>query len=160
MAAQLWLLRHGEAEPHGTRDDADRRLTPRGEEQARAAGAALSRIGVTFQAIFTSPRVRARDTAGLASEHLGCVPIEHAALSGGFGADEAVTLVQSLGADQRVLLVGHNPDLDQIVHDMTGARVQMSKGAVAGIRLHGSRGELIVLLRPRELLPLAEPVRD
>ena len=35
MARQLWLLRHAEAEPHGTGADAERRLTERG----RAAGA-------------------------------------------------------------------------------------------------------------------------
>ena len=29
MATQLWLLRHGEAEPHDAREDFDRRLTPR-----------------------------------------------------------------------------------------------------------------------------------
>jgi phosphohistidine phosphatase len=38
MAQQLWFLRHGEAEPHGARPDPERRLTPRGEEQSRAAG--------------------------------------------------------------------------------------------------------------------------
>ena len=44
MARQLWLLRHAEAEPHGTRADAERRLTERGESQARAAGIALARL--------------------------------------------------------------------------------------------------------------------
>jgi phosphohistidine phosphatase len=38
MARQLWLLRHAEAEPHGTRPDSERRLTPRGEQQAPLAG--------------------------------------------------------------------------------------------------------------------------
>ena len=42
MAQQLWLLRHGDAEPHGTRDDHDRKLSERGVEQARAAGKALA----------------------------------------------------------------------------------------------------------------------
>ena len=46
MARQLWLLRHGEAEPHDAREDAARRLTPRGERQAQVAGAALAALGV------------------------------------------------------------------------------------------------------------------
>ena len=39
----------------------------------------------------------------------------------------------------------------QVVHDLTGARVDFKKGGVAGVRLDGTRGELIALLRPREL---------
>jgi len=54
-----------------------------------------------------------------------------------------------------VLVVGHNPDFAQVVHDLTGARVDFKKGGVAGIRMEGSRGELIALLRPRELDRLA-----
>src|SRR6266852_4727336 len=61
MAQQLWLLRHGDAEPHDTRPDPERRLTPRGERQAVAAGHALRALGVEFTAAFTSPRVRAAD---------------------------------------------------------------------------------------------------
>ncbi|MEI7692637.1 MAG: histidine phosphatase family protein, partial [Actinomycetes bacterium] len=63
MAQQLWLLRHGDAEPHGTRDDHDRKLSERGVEQARAAGKALAALGFEPTAVLTSPKVRARDTA-------------------------------------------------------------------------------------------------
>ena len=68
MARQLWLLRHAEAEPHGTRPDSDRRLTPRGEQQARAAGVAIQRLAVAFDEVLFSPKVRARATAELAAE--------------------------------------------------------------------------------------------
>ena len=68
MARQLWLLRHAEAEPHGTRSDAERRLTERGERQARAAGIALARLEATFEAVLFSPKARARQTAELAAE--------------------------------------------------------------------------------------------
>ena len=53
--------------------------------------------------------------------------------------------------DGRVLVVGHEPDFSQVVYDLTGARIDMKKGGIAGVRLDGARGELIVLLRPREL---------
>jgi phosphohistidine phosphatase len=151
MATQLWLLRHGEAEPHGTREDFDRRLTPRGEDQSRAAGAALAALGLKFQAVFTSPKVRARDTAVLACEALGCEPVEHAALTSGFDADDARELLLAAEPDGRMLVVGHNPDFAQVVFDLTGARVDFKKGGVAGVRMDGARGELIVLMRPREL---------
>jgi phosphohistidine phosphatase len=152
MANQLWLLRHGEAEPHDARSDDERRLTPRGEDQSRAAGAALRALEVTFQAIYTSPKVRARDTARLAAEALGGTPVELPALAEGFGAADARALLLGTEPDERVLVVGHNPDFAQVVHDLTGARVDFKKGGVAAVRLDGTRGELIVLLRPRELL--------
>jgi phosphohistidine phosphatase len=151
MAQQLWLLRHGEAEPHDARPDDERRLTDRGREQARAAGAALAALKVNIHLAFTSPKVRARDTAVIACERLSVEPIEHAPLAGGFDLDDALELIAAAGADQRVLVVGHEPDFSQVVHDLTGARVDLKKGGVAGVRLDGARGELIVLLRPREL---------
>jgi phosphohistidine phosphatase len=152
MARQLWLLRHGEAEPHGTRADAERRLTERGVEQARAAGAALAALGIVPAVVFTSPKVRARETAVHACEALGVEPVEHAPLAAGFDAAEALALAAGDDdGDGRVLVVGHEPDFSQVVHDLTGGRVDMKKGGVAGVRLDGGRGELIVLLRPREL---------
>ena len=155
MADQLWLLRHGEAEPHDAAPDAERRLTPRGEDQSRAAGAALGRLGITFHLVFTSPKERALETARLACEQLGCEPVVHEPLSEGFDARGALELVAMAGPDQRVLIVGHNPDFAQIVYDLTGARVELKKGGLAGIRVRGARGELIALLRPRELDRLA-----
>jgi phosphohistidine phosphatase len=151
MAQQVWLLRHGEAEPHDARPDDERRLTDRGREQARVAGCALAALKVKIHLAFTSPKVRARDTALLACEALGVEPIEHAALAGGFGADDALELIGAGTPDQRVLVVGHEPDFSQVVHDLTGARIDLKKGGIAAVRLDGARGGLIVLLRPREL---------
>jgi phosphohistidine phosphatase len=151
MAKQLWLLRHGEAEPHDARPDAERRLTERGEDQSRSAGVALGALELTFQQVWTSPKVRARDTARLACEQLGLEPQDHDALASGFDGEAARELLAQAGVDDRVLVVGHNPDFEQVVYDLTGARVDFKKGGVAGIRLDGTRGELIALLRPREL---------
>ena len=151
MARQLWFLRHGEAEPHDARPDAERRLTERGEDQSRIAGRALAALGLEFQLVVTSPRVRALDTARLACEALRGEPVVEDRLGDGFDADDALELAYAAGADKRVLFVGHNPHLPQVVHDLTGSRVDLKKGGVAGVHLRGRRGELIVLLRPREL---------
>ena len=155
MAQQLWLLRHGEAEPHGSRTDAERRLTERGEAQSRAAGVALARLQLPIHQIFASPKVRAWDTARLAAEAIGLDVVEHAQLADGFDADEALVLAAAGEADERVLVVGHNPDFEQVVYDLTGARVELRKGALAGVRLRGAEGELMALLQPRELALLA-----
>ena len=70
MAPQLWLLRHGEAVPHESKPDADRELTPRGERQSIAAGKGLAKLGLEFAACYTSPKVRALNTAKLACQSL------------------------------------------------------------------------------------------
>lgn len=157
MAAQIWLLRHGEAEPHGAKPDAERELTPRGERQSAFAGAALARLGVEFSACYASPKVRARETARLACESLGVTPELVAALAERFDAEQAIELLAAQdSADARVLYVGHNPDFADIVAELTGAQVAFKKGAVAAVRVLGSRrGELAALLRPRELEALA-----
>ena len=155
MAQQLWLLRHGDAEPHGIRPDPERRLTERGEAQSRAAGAALKALKIDFDAVLTSPRVRARDTARLAAEPLGLGVVDHEPLSGGFDREDALALLAGFDADAKLLLVGHEPDFSQVVYDLTGARIDLKKGGVAAVRLDGSRGELIALLRPRELERMA-----
>jgi phosphohistidine phosphatase len=135
----IWLLRHAEAEP-GSPDEA-RKLTPKGEEQARSAGLALARLGVKPDLCLTSPRVRAVQTAELACEPLGVPVTIEPRLSGGpFDPEELATGVGE------VLLVGHDPDFSMAVHDMTGAQVRLRKGGLAAV----NKGELVVLVRPRE----------
>ncbi len=155
MAEQIWFLRHGDAEPHGTREDADRRLTERGEQQSRVAGQALEAIGVVFDAAYTSPRVRAHDTMRIACEPLGLDFLIHEPLSEGFGAKDALDLLGQMKHGAHVLLVGHEPDFSSTVAELTGARIDIKKGGVAAVRLKGGGAELFDLLRPRELEAIA-----
>ncbi|HEY7077282.1 MAG TPA: histidine phosphatase family protein [Solirubrobacteraceae bacterium] len=157
MARQLWLLRHGEAVPHDSKPDDDRELTPRGERQARDAGAALAALGLEFAACYTSPKVRARDTARLACAALNVEPEEVAVLGEAFEYRDALDLFHAHDANAHLLAVGHEPDFSQVVHDLTGGRVDFKKGGVAGLRVESGSGELLVLLRPRELEALAGP---
>jgi phosphohistidine phosphatase len=137
----LWLLRHGDAED-GT-PDAERPLSDKGREQAKAVGTALKALGVGLDACLASPKVRAADTARIACEPLGIEPELEPKLSG--GPFDAQALAAGLGDD--VLLVGHDPDFSMAVHSLTGAQVRLKKGGLAGIE----KGELLVLMRPREL---------
>jgi phosphohistidine phosphatase len=154
MAHQLWLLRHGEAVPHESKPDEERELTPRGERQSDVAGQAIARLGMEFSACYTSPLVRALDTAKLACRALNVEPESRDALGKDFDADAARELLLEHEPDARVLVVGHNPCFEQVVYDLTGARVDLKKGGLAGVRLDGA-GELIALLRPKELEALA-----
>jgi phosphohistidine phosphatase len=155
VAQQLWLLRHGEAVPHESKPDSERELTPRGERQAAAAGAALARLGLEFDACYTSPKVRALDTARLACEALNVEPEVEDVLADGFDVEDAKELLARHGADARVLVVGHDPSFTQVVHDLTGGRVDFKKGGVAAAKMQSGAGELLTLLRPRELESLA-----
>lgn len=162
MAEHLWFLRHGEAEPHGTRPDAERRLTARGETQSTAAGAAIRRLGIDIARVFTSPKVRALDTARIAAES-GVVtePVIHEALLD-LDRRGALELADLAEPGEHVLLVGHNPDFAQVVHDLTGANVRVKKGTLIGVQLGGRavHPELVAVLRPADLsliggIPLA-----
>jgi phosphohistidine phosphatase len=155
MAAQLWLLRHGEAVPHDSKPDHDRELTARGERQAVAAGEGLARLGVEFAACYTSPKIRARDTAMLACKALNIEPEEVEVLADGFAREDALELLLGHDDDARVLAVGHEPSFSQVVHDLTGGRVDFKKGGIAAMRIERGSGELLALLRPRELESLA-----
>jgi len=164
MNRQLWLLRHAEAEPHGTRADEQRRLTRRGERQARAAGLAIGRLGPTFDAVLFSPKARARQTAELAAEGWDRDQRErlrvYAPLANGFDSEQARAELDDIAAEGRLLLVGHEPDLSQVVEDLTGARADLKKGGLAIVRSAGVGGELAALLRPRELALIASVPPD
>jgi len=151
VAKTLWLLRHAEAEEPGPGGDFERRLTERGERQARAAGAALARLRVAPEHVLSSPRVRALETARLACESLGLEPIVHQPLGGELDEAEARELLAAAAEGETLLLVGHEPDMSGLVTALTGARVAIKKGSLAQIALLAGGGELARLLRPREI---------
>ena len=80
---------------------------------------------------------------------------EHRPLAGGFGVQDALEAVSPISADGRLLLVGHEPDLSRLVGELTGGRADVKKGGLAVLRLEGAGGELMVLMRPRELALIA-----
>src|SRR3954470_22715256 len=151
MAPQLWMLRHGEAVPHGSKPDDERELTPRGRGQAEAAGRALAALGEEIAACYASPKVRAWETATLACAALGLEPIAEHSLADGFARSDAAALLRA-HAGETILIVGHEPTFSQVVHDFTGARIDFKKGGLAAFR---TSGELLLLLRPRELEAIA-----
>ncbi len=141
----IYLLRHGNAE-EGNGDDAARRLTSKGERQARDAGLALAALEVSIASCLTSPKRRAAETASRACEALRIEPETAPELSG--GAFDSRSLAAGLGD---VLLVGHEPDLSDELARLTGARAQMRKGGLAIV--DGST--LVGLLGPAELRQIA-----
>ena len=137
----IWLLRHGDAEDEAS-DDASRRLTEKGERQARAAGRALEALGVELDCCVSSPKLRALDTARIACDPLGVeVEVSDALRGGDFDPGE---LAAGRG---EVLLVGHEPDFSRAIQLATGGRVEMKKGGLAAI----DGPVLTALLRPEQI---------
>jgi len=141
----IYLLRHGNAE-EGDGGDAARRLTPKGERQARAAGGALAAMGAEVDACIASPKVRALETARLACAPLGLEPEVAEELRG--GPFDSLALAAGRG---EVLLVGHEPNFSGEVGRLTGANVKLRKGGLAIV--DGST--LLALLRPKDLVAIA-----
>jgi len=71
---KLYFLRHAEAQD-GT-DDGARALTAHGKKEAREVGRFLKRAGIEFDAAYSSPLVRARQTAEIVLEICGSAALE------------------------------------------------------------------------------------
>jgi len=139
----IFLLRHGDAEDgHG--DDAARKLTEKGQEQARAMGDFLFQRKADIDACLSSPKARALETARIVCDGAGGEPEVAEELSG--GPFDSLALAAGRGG---VLLVGHEPDLSGEVARLTGANVKLRKGGLAIV--DGST--LVALLRPKDLWP-------
>src|SRR5262245_2985211 len=70
----LYLMRHGiavTADQPGVESDGERALTPKGIKRMRRAVRGLRRLGISFDAILTSPLVRARQTAEIVADTHG-----------------------------------------------------------------------------------------
>jgi phosphohistidine phosphatase len=141
----IYLLRHGDAEDSAG-EDAARRLTAKGREQARNVGLALIALEATIDACLASPKVRTNETARLACGALEIEPAPTHELGG--GAFDARALAAGRG---EVLLVGHEPDLSTEIARLTGAKVRMAKASLAII--DGST--LAALLRTDDLAAIA-----
>lgn len=141
---ELLLLRHAEAMAAGPDGrDAERPLSLHGEAQARAAGAWLAEHGASPDAVLCSPARRAQMTADAAAQALHApaplfLPAIYQATPG-----ELLSLVEAQAPDARqVLLVGHNPGLEQLLALLTEGRSGeargMSPSTVAWIELAGA----------------------
>jgi phosphohistidine phosphatase len=147
-ANQLILIRHATAEAHGA-DDAQRRLAPRGERDARAVGRWLRAAGVTTGVALVSPATRAAQTWALALEELGGGPstvTEERIYDN--TVDDLLEVIRSAPAQTGTLiLVGHNPaiaELATVLHDGAGdpsaAREVASSFPTSGIAVLSVRG--------------------
>jgi len=122
-------------------------LTDRGLTDARAIGLALARLEIRLNTCFSSPKRRALQTAQLACAPLGVDVTREPLLAG--SRYDAEQLAVGRG---ETLLVGHNPTISGMVRELTGARVHLRPGGLAGIE----HGELVVLMTPQQIGAIAQ----
>jgi phosphohistidine phosphatase len=128
----LYLVRHGEAEAAGVGGDEARELTDKGMRDSRAVAEAVARAGAKLEAIWTSPLVRARQTAEIIGRVLGVTAHSDERLRPGATLGGVQDLLGDR-ADPQVMLVGHEPDMSALVYQLTGGRVKMRTSGVARI---------------------------
>jgi phosphohistidine phosphatase len=157
---QLYVIRHGEAVErglNGAERDEDRPLTEEGRAQSRAVGQALRLLGVKLDALLTSPLVRARQTA---EEVLGQWPdhrpdpVDCEELEPGKRKRKLLRELLAVGGEA-VAVVGHNPDLSELLGWLLGEKemgVDLAKAGVARIDFDGppnkGSGSLVWLVTP------------
>ena len=138
---QLILLRHAHAESAGAgEDDAGRPLSETGRTEARDAGRWLREHGVALDRVLCSPTTRTRETWAAVDAELGSgVPaqLEPSIYDATPGA--LIALADANRDAPRLLLVGHNPGLEQLLallhSGQTGDYRGMPPGGIAVLSL-------------------------
>jgi phosphohistidine phosphatase len=135
---ELYLLRHAHAgDPGGWDGPDDRRpLSDKGQKQAERLGRFLATVGFRADAIITSPKVRAAQTAEIVAGHLDMKVATAERLGGQLGIAELEAVIHDAGDPERVMVVGHDPDFSDLLALLCGASaVPMRKGALARVDL-------------------------
>ncbi|HVA24968.1 MAG TPA: histidine phosphatase family protein [Chloroflexota bacterium] len=140
---KLYVMRHGPAEDrgHGVAEF-DRQLTPKGRDQTAAAARGLARLGLNASQIISSPLLRCLETAELAAAALasGQPPEPVDALAA--GASPGAILQAIRYRPDGLLLVGHDPDLSQLVSYLLSSEpapfIDFSKGGVVALESNGA----------------------
>ena len=161
---ELYFLRHAIAVERGTpgyKKDSDRPLTPEGEGKMRQIADAMRGMDLKFDLILSSPYARAEQTAKIVAGELDeDVSYSDYLVPGG----NALELIGEINDErpQRVLLVGHEPDLSSLISVLvTGgsdAGIELKKGGLCRLTteklVFGKCARLNWLLTPKQLREL------
>ena len=159
----LLILRHAKSSwNHATLNDYDRPLNDRGLKTAPLMGKLLLEKTIAPDAIFSSPAMRAITTAQLIAKSIGH---KHVILTveqfyPGTPGDY-IEILSSKGKNySTIMVVGHNPGLEDLLKILTGQSEHLPTGALSQIELPifnwseltaKIKGSLIKVFRPKEI---------
>lgn len=136
----LVVLRHAKSDWSGDDEDIARPLAKRGRRQAPDSGRWLSANLDSIDLALVSPAERARSTWHLVAEELDVPPkvrLDERLYAASAG--QLLAVVRELPDELRtVVVVGHNPGLEELISRLTGQEIPMPTSAVAVIALPGS----------------------
>ena len=151
-------MRHGPAEDNAASGrDEDRALTPSGRERVRSVAKTLVMLEEAPLWVVSSPLVRALQTAEIVAaatklaDRDGTVETRREMAPGGDGEGLAKALLAA--EKKRCLVVGHEPDLSELIAALVGQPllVPMDKAMVVGLTLKPGSAALRFVLDPRAL---------
>lgn len=159
----LMVLRHAKSSwKYKGLPDHERPLNRRGQRNAPRMGHLMKEEGILPEHILSSTAVRAQTTARLVAHacgHKGDVElIEELYLSGAQAYFDVLREIPDGVAS--VMVVGHNPDLEDLVFSLTGQHETLATATLAKLELpvdswaelrKGFRGALVGVWRPKEL---------
>jgi phosphohistidine phosphatase len=165
----LYLMRHAKSDWHSAAgSDFDRPLNQRGARDAARMGQWLNKNNIAPSLILSSPAERAKQTAAAVTEAMGLAAGRIQFNKDLYLADRA-TLLHILHAvaeqTESVLLVAHNPGLDELVEWLAPERLPLSDSGklmttaaiavfavpVSWAKLERDTAAMQQLLRPKEL---------
>ena len=160
----LYLVRHAVAHHRDYErwpNDADRPLTPEGEEDFRAVARGLGSIVPGVEVLLSSPFVRAWRTAGILDEETSWpAPRVFPALEPEVPPHKVTLALATYSQTKTLALVGHRPSMHELAAYLLsgsedGLDIGLKKGGAACIRFGGvpepGAGKLRWLLPPKIL---------
>lgn len=139
--SELYIIRHGiAADPQDFATDEARPLTKEGDRKTTKIAKRLAKLGLKFDVIFTSPLVRARQTAAILQDvGLGDQIRECSALAPDGNIQDWLNQLKELTDCQCVAIVGHQPDLgnwaELLVWGEVKGNIVLKKAGAIGITL-------------------------
>ncbi len=164
---ELLILRHGKSEPSDAQEvDKDRDLIEAGRNAALACGKALAEKELIPALILSSPALRASKTAHLVATHSGYGG--NVLLSDDLypGSPETIRRVASSIAEAEpepavqgreakiIMLVGHNPAIENFLEETTGKKHEMHAGDLAHLEYDINEWTELTNETPGELIDI------
>jgi phosphohistidine phosphatase len=131
----LLILRHGKAEPYNDNGDKARCLLPRGIHDSKHVGKQIADKYPPVEYVLASNAERAAQTAQLAATAAGFIgTIDFRSALYGASPHTLIEAIRTIPDDVKTaLIVGHNPDLEELCADLTGRSIHEFRLVTCGL---------------------------